>query len=93
MFNIRSINQVRSQTPFAPSVTYIQDYMAIHNFNIAMVNLSIGLAQDLMEDSLIGIIRVSMTKSGYAIITKIKAPLGNTRTGDKEVGNRFVKGK
>ena len=45
--------------------------MAIHDFNRAMVNVSIGLAQDLMVDSLIGNIRVSMNKNGYAKI-KIK---------------------
>ena len=71
MFNLRSINQVRSLSPCAQPVTYIQDYMAIHDFNRAMVNVSIGLAQDLMVDSLIGNIRVSMNKNGYAKI-KIK---------------------
>ena len=62
MFNIRSINQVRSQKPYAPHVTHIQDDMAIHDFYRDMVNVLIGLAQYLMVNSLIDNIRVSMTK-------------------------------
>ena len=69
MLNLRLINKVRSQTPCAPPVTYIQDYMSIHEFYRAMVNVSIWLAQHLMVDRLIGNIRVSMTKKGYATIT------------------------
>ena len=38
MFNIRSINQLSSQTPCGPPVTYTQDYMAPHDFDRAMVN-------------------------------------------------------
>ena len=68
MLNLRSTNQVRSQTPCDPPVTYIKDDMAIHDFDIAMVNVSIGLAQDLMLDRLIGKIRVFRTKKGYATI-------------------------
>ena len=33
VFKLRSINQVRSQTSCAPPVTYIQDDMAIHDFD------------------------------------------------------------
>ena len=69
MFKLRSINQVRSQTPCAPPVTYIQDDMSIHDFDRTMVNASIGLAEYLMVDSLIGNIRVSVDKKGYATIT------------------------
>ena len=69
MFNLRLINQVRSQTPCAPPVTYIQDDMVIHDFDRAMVNFLIVLDQYLMVGSLIGNIRVSMTKKGYATIT------------------------
>ena len=43
--------------------------MDIHEFDRATVNLSIGLAHDLMVDRIIGNIRVSMTKKGYATIT------------------------
>ena len=43
--------------------------MAIHDFYRAMVNVSIGLAQDPTMDRLTGNIRVYMTKKGY---TKIK---------------------
>ena len=44
--------------------------MDIHEFYRAMVNVSIGLAQDLMVDRLLGNTRVSMTKKGYRKITK-----------------------
>ena len=62
MFNLRSIDQVRSQTPCYPPVIYIQDDMAIHNFDSAMANVSIGLAQYLMVYRIIGKIRVYTTK-------------------------------
>ena len=62
VFNVRSINQVRIQTPYAPHVAHIQDNMDIHDFGRTMVNISIRLAQDLMVDRLIGNIRVCMTK-------------------------------
>ena len=66
VFNLSLTNQVRSQTPCDPPVTYIQDDIAIHDFNRSTVNVSIGLAQDLTVDRLIGDIRVFMTKKGYA---------------------------
>ena len=69
VFNLRFINIVRSQTPCDPPITYIQDEMAIHDFDRAMVDVSIGLAQDLMMDRKIGNIRVSMNKTLYATIT------------------------
>ena len=69
MFNLRLINQVRSQTPCAPPVTYIQDDMAIYDIDIVTAIVSIRLAQDIMVDRMIGNIRVSMTKKGYATIT------------------------
>ena len=68
VFNLRSINQMRSKTPCATPVTYIQDDMTIHKFDWPMVNVSIGLAQDLMVDRIIVNITVSMTKKGYATI-------------------------
>ena len=43
--------------------------MAIHYFDVAMVNVSIGLAHYLVVDSLIGNIKLSMTKKGYTTIT------------------------
>ena len=49
--------------------------MAIHDFDRAMFNVSIGLTQDLMLDRLIGNIRVSMTKGGYATIKNERHPL------------------
>ena len=68
VFRLRSINQVRIQTPCAPPVTYIQDDMAIHDFDRVMVNISVGLSRDLMVDRIIGNIRVSMTKKVYTTI-------------------------
>ena len=62
VFNLRLINQVRIKTPCATPVTIIQNYMANHDFNREMVNVSIGLAQYLIVYRLIGNIRVSMTK-------------------------------
>ena len=62
VFNLRYINKVRIQTPCAPPVTYIQDDMAIHDFDREMVNVSIRLAQDIMVDRLLNNIRVSMIK-------------------------------
>ena len=69
MFNLRMINQVRSQTPCYQPVTYIQYEMDIHDFDIEMANVSIELAHDLMVDRLIGNIIFSMTKKGHATIT------------------------
>ena len=68
VLNVRLINQVRIQTPCTPSVTYIHDDMAIHDFDIVMVNFSIGLYQYLVVDRIIGNIRVSMTKKLYTTI-------------------------
>ena len=62
VLNLSLINQMTSQTPCAPPVTCIQDDMAIHDCDRAMVNVSIRLSQYLMVDRLIGNIRVSVTK-------------------------------
>ena len=43
--------------------------MSSHDFNKAMVNVSIGLDQDLMVYRIIGNIRVSITKKVCAKIT------------------------
>ena len=43
--------------------------MAIHDFDIAMVNVSIGLYQYIMVYRLIGNIRVYMNKNRYETIT------------------------
>ena len=68
MFNLRSVDKVRSQTPCSPPVTYIQYDMAIHDLDIEIANVSIGLSQDLMVDRLIGNIRIFMTKKCYVRI-------------------------
>ena len=92
MFNLSSINQVRSQKPCDTPVTYIQYDMAIHDFNRAIVNVSMGLAHYLMVYRLIGNKRFSITK-GICNNYKLKAPLVNTRNFGKEVGNRSGKVK
>ena len=43
--------------------------MAIHDFDRVKVNVSIGLSKDLVFYRLIGNIRVSINKKGYATIT------------------------
>ena len=62
MFNLRLINEARIQKPCDPPVTYIQDDMAVHDLDRAMVNVSIELAQDILVDRLIENVRVSMKK-------------------------------
>ena len=62
-FKLKSINQVRIQTSCDPPVTYIQGDMTIHEFDRAMMNISIGLSQDLFVERLKGDIWVSMTKN------------------------------
>ena len=57
------------KTPYAPPITHIQYDISIHDFNIAMVNVSVGLAHDIIVDRLISNMRVYMTKKGYVIIT------------------------
>ena len=75
-FNLRSINQMMRQTPCASPFTCIQYDRSIHDFDISMLNVSIGLSQYLMVYRLIGNISISMTNNGYATIKKIK---GTTR--------------
>ena len=65
-FKLRPINKVRSQTPYGPLVTHIQNDMAILESNRAMVNVSTRLSEDLVVCRLIGNTRVSMTRRGYA---------------------------
>ena len=64
VFNLSYINQMRNQKPCAPPVTCTQDDISVRDFNRSMLNVSIGLSHDLTVDSLIGNIRVSMTKKG-----------------------------
>ena len=64
-FDLRLINQVIIQTPCAPPVIYVQDNMAIHDLDQAVVNVSIVLTQYLTVYRLIGKIRVFMNENGY----------------------------
>ena len=93
MFNLRLINQVRSQTPFNTPVKYIQDDMAIHDFDRAMANVSIGFAHDIMAEIIIWNIRVSMTKKGYAKITNERNHLVTPELLEKKWGIELEKEK
>ena len=68
VFNLRLINQVRSRTPCAPPVICIHDDMGIHDLYRSMVNVSIGLSQDIMLDRLIGNIKFFINRKVYATI-------------------------
>ena len=46
-----------------PTIYCVYDSV-IHEFDIAMANVSIGLAQDLMLDRLISKVRFKITRSG-----------------------------
>ena len=65
----RIICQMHGHSPSAPPVTHIQDDLAIHEFDRALADVSLGLAQDLMVDRLISNVRVSSTTQGYATFT------------------------
>ncbi len=65
----RHVALVQGYAPTATPISYTQDDIAIHDFDRAMVNVSLGLAQDLMVDRLISNVRVSRTRLGYATIT------------------------
>ena len=69
VFNLRWINQVRSQAPCSPPVTYIQYNMAIHDINRDIFNVSISLSHYFMVERLIGNVKVSITKKVYEKIT------------------------
>ena len=60
--------------------------MAIHDCDRVIVNVSIGLAQDIMVEKLIGNIRVSITKKGYAIITNERHHLVTPELLDRKWG-------
>ena len=91
MFNLSLTNQVRSQTPCAPPVTYIQYNMAIHDLDIDILNVSIWLAKYLIMDRPIGNIRVSMTKKGYVKIKNESHHLVTPQLLDKKWGIRLEK--
>ena len=93
MFNLRLINKVKSQTPCDPPVIYVQDDMSIHDFDRAMVNVSIRLSQDLVMDKLIWNTRVSMTKKEYARITNERHQLVALELLTRNWGIRLVKAK
>ena len=65
----RYINIVENRVPCAPTTINCRDDSGIHEFDIAMANVSIGLSQDLMVDILIIKVRVKRTRSGFTTYT------------------------
>ena len=65
----RYINIVDRRVPSTPPNIQCRDYLVIHEFDIAMQNVSIGLSQDLMVDILIINVRVKRTSSGFETYT------------------------
>ena len=64
------INIVESIVPCAaPPTIQCKDDSGIHEFDRAMVNFSIGLAQELMVDRLISKVRIKITRGGFANYT------------------------
>ena len=61
----RYINIVESRVPCAPPIIQCRDNLVIHDFDRAMANVSIGLAEELMVDILIRKVRVKRTRSGF----------------------------
>ena len=55
------INIVETRVPCAPPTIQCRYDSGIHEFDIAMENVSIGLSQDLMVDRLIREVRVKIT--------------------------------
>ena len=65
----RYINIVDSRIPSAPPTTQCRNDLEINEFDIAMENFSIGIAQDLMVDRIIKNVMVSRTRSRYTTYT------------------------
>ena len=65
----RIICETKGYFPTAAPVTYIQDDIVLHEYDCAMVNVSLGLVQDLMVDRLIANVKVQKTRMGYATLT------------------------
>ena len=65
----RYINIVESRVPCSPPTIQCRDDSGIHEFDRAMANVSIGLAQYLMLGILISKFRVKRTISGFATYT------------------------
>ena len=63
------IDEVQGHHPAATLRVLTMDDMALHEFDRAIVNVSLGLAQDLMVDRLISNIKKKRTRLGYATIT------------------------
>ena len=59
------INIVDIRVPCAPPTIQCRDDPGINELDIAMANVSIGLAQDLMVDRLIRNVRVKRTRGGF----------------------------
>ena len=60
------INIFDRRVPCAPPTIQCRYYLVIHEFDISMENVSIGLDQDLMVDILISKVRVKRKISGFS---------------------------
>lgn len=67
--NSRVVCEMQGLHLAAAPYTMVQDDMALYEFDRAIVNVSLGLAHDLMVDRLISNVKVSKTRTGYATIT------------------------
>ena len=65
----RYINIVKIRITCVPPTIHCRYDLVIHEFDRAMANISIGLAQDLMVDRLISKVRFKRTRSGFATYT------------------------
>ena len=66
------INIFESIVPCAPPMIHCRYDLGIHEFNIAMANVSIGLAHDFMVDILISKVRVKIKMSVFSTYTDNK---------------------
>ena len=65
----RYINIVESRVTCTPPAIQCRYDLGIHEFDIEMENVSIGLAQDLMMDRFISKVRVKRKRSGLETYT------------------------
>ena len=65
----RIICKTQGYFPTTPPITYTKDDITLHEFDCAMVSVSLGLVQDLMVDRLIANAKVQKICIGYTTLT------------------------
>ena len=65
----RYINIFERRVPCAPPTIQCRYDKGIHEFDAAIANVSIGMAQELMVEILISKVRVNRKKSGFTTYT------------------------